>query len=1149
MNALRWIGKSLAFALALVFLVTMAVAQETTGGLQGTVKDEKGSVVSKAVVVLSGTSLVGNKNLQTDASGYYRFANLPPGSYTLTVKSEGFATMKRDGITIEVGHLPTLDLTLKVGSQSTVVEVTAEAPLIDVTTSTTATNITNDVVQDVPHGRSFQSVIQFAPAARNEPLAGQTGGTGGSLPGSSGNGLGYGYSVGGASDSENAYLVEGQDTENISAGYSKANVPFEFVQEVQVKTSGIEAEHGGALGGVVNVIMKKGSNNWHGQLFGNYESAATDASPHNYLRYDPNGVVNYGTGGNAGFDEDIQYYQPKQDHFRNIQTGGVIGGPIVKDRLWVAAGLAPQYVSDSRAVDFSSQDASLGVQTFTQDTQFYYGMLRFDAAITSKIRAFASWLTQSSRQQGVLPYADDKNGLYNAVGLGTPFSGYAHGIGYYAPNQTFNFGGDVTITPQLISTTRFGYFFENYHDFGWQTSTPSFYWAVAGTVDAYGNALPANNASGLTESAYYSTASYNESYTQKNANKHFQFDEDVAYFKSGWAGTHNFKFGYQFNRLNNDINQHYSVPYAEVVPGKHGYSAMTAGGAAVCASLESTNSLTKCEGNYGYVEFVDFGTIGKATDNNHSIFAQDAWQLGKGVTLNLGIRVEKEILPTPAGSSSLAGHDINFSWSDKIEPRLGGAWDILQNGKYKLFGSYGVTNDIMKLLVAQTSWGSQHYDTCTYGISSPFTVSSMDPVFVNGAACPEGSTTAGVNWASGSTPAGMTLIENFNWRPWEPVANGTKPYRQHESVFGLDTEISKDLAFEVRWDRHRLDHVIEDMSLSDVNWGELYAIGNPGEGVNKTIDSYATYLHSLGQSFGTPGMSFDLADFGTCPSCPANPKAVRSYDGLEFRLTKKMSHRWTGMASYTWSSLRGNYTGLTTTDQSDGGAAGRASANTTRSFDEPFYYFTDTGKSANGPLPTDRPNTFKGFVYYTQPWNKRQSSTIGLFQIAYQGTPVSTYADIGSTQIGSPLEATYLFGRGKWANVSQDADGNITINSISNKRTPWLSQSDLNFRHEIKIDTNEGGRSVVFEATVNNLFNQQAVTAYRASLNAWNAGTGVYPGGQTIYGGAAAYQAFETGYNAQSTITADGVILSNQYGKPVSWQSPRTVRLALRYIF
>jgi len=80
-------------------------------------------------------------------------------------------------------------------------------------------------------------------------------------------------------------------------------------------------------------------------------------------------------------------------------------------------------------------------------------------------------------------------------------------------------------------------------------------------------------------------------------------------------------------------------------------------------------------------------------------------------------------------------------------------------------------------------------------------------------------------------------------------------------------------------------------------------------------------------------------------TCPRQPLAVRNYDGVEFRLTKATSHGWAGMFSYTWSSLRGNYTGLTTTDQTDGGATGRDSPDTTRAFDEPFYYFGTNGKS------------------------------------------------------------------------------------------------------------------------------------------------------------------------------------------------------------
>src|ERR1017187_2204669 len=327
MNCRRWWMIALFLAVVSCLLVSVQMfAQETTGGLQGSVKDPSGAFVSKARVVLTGTSLIGEKNLETDNSGQYHFANLPPGTYAVTVKAPGFSELKREGIVIEIGHLPTLDLTLAVGAADTVVEVTASAPVIDVTTSQNQTNVTQDVLENEPHGYSFQSVIQFAPMARNEPLGGMTangmmgsggaGGTGGSTPGSSGNGQQFGYSVGGGADSENGYLVEGQDTEQVSGGYSKANVPFQFIQEVQITSSGIEAEHGGALGGVVNVVMKKGSNGYHGSFFSTYESNGLDANNNGiFLRYDP------AASAGAGVDPGSQNYNPRGDHFRILQPG------------------------------------------------------------------------------------------------------------------------------------------------------------------------------------------------------------------------------------------------------------------------------------------------------------------------------------------------------------------------------------------------------------------------------------------------------------------------------------------------------------------------------------------------------------------------------------------------------------------------------------------------------------------------------------------------------------------------------------------------------------------------------------------------------------------------------------------------------------
>lgn len=251
-------SKVVGIFLASLLLILSAAAQETTAGLQGTVKDQSGGVVPNAKVVVTAAMLVGEKAINTDTSGYYRFANLPPGDYTVTVTADGFSSVKRE-LSLEVGHLPSVDFVLQVGKASQVVEVSSATPVIDVTTNVTTTNVTEDVVNYVPHGTSFQSVIQFAPAARNEPLMGNTtgmaaasfgvaapgNGNGSSQAGSTVNGNAYGFSVAGGADSENSYLVEGQETANLIGGFSHTNVPFDFVQEVEIKNSGIQAEHGG----------------------------------------------------------------------------------------------------------------------------------------------------------------------------------------------------------------------------------------------------------------------------------------------------------------------------------------------------------------------------------------------------------------------------------------------------------------------------------------------------------------------------------------------------------------------------------------------------------------------------------------------------------------------------------------------------------------------------------------------------------------------------------------------------------------------------------------------------------------------------------------------------------------------------------------
>ena len=1162
MNRILSASKFLAILMGLSLLLAATVfAQETTGGLQGTVKDPSGAVVSNAVVVVSGTTLVGDKQTKTDAGGYYRLANLPPGTYTVTASAKGFSTSRRAGLTLEVGHLPSVDITLAVGGQATIVEVTSEAPAIDVSTNHTMTNITEDVLNQVPHGRSFQSVIQFAPAASNEPLAGSIGtsggmGTGGQSPGSSGNGQGFGYSVAGGSDAENAYLVEGQETADIIGGFSHTQVPFDFIQEVQVKTSGIEAEHGGSLGGVVNVIMRKGSNAFHGSVFTQFENDAMDANQLNAnTRYNPLDSGN----STVGIDPTAQHFQPARDKTSDVFPGFTLGGPLIKDRIWFFVAANPELNRDERTLNYAqSTDPTLqglGVQHYSQNTNTYYTTARIDANVSQKIRLFGSWLYQLQKRYGESLSGSDSLTGFNPNASATcqasaycagvqnvtdtvPVIAYAHNLGYTAPNVVTNVGADITLTPHVVATTRFGYFFQNYHDFGYPTSGVIDFWEGngVGAQSVDGSTFPTN----LQQGSGYFNAPQNQNFTVRNANKRLQFDQDVAFFKSGWGGTHNFRFGYQLNRSSNDLNQEWNEPFVEIFPGNQQfYFAAGSTGFANCAALVATYGSaygdpagSNCTGTYGYAVLQDYGSLGKAINYNHALFAQDSWTIGHGVTINVGLRVEREYLPGEKANltAPLPPHPIDFGWGDKIAPRIGAAWDVFRDGRMKVFGSWGVFNDNMKLNLAISSFGGQYWDNCAYAMMDPSSLSLLDPVrdSTNHYCSPVGGTTTQGNFGTPPPANSLIFLENANERGTEGVTPGLKPYRQHESVFGIDYQLSKSLALEARWDRRRLDRVIEDAALFDSTGTEVFTIVNPGFGQN-AVNATCANTTVTGGAFAV---------------CPPDPKAARSYDGIELRLTTQGHHRWHGMFSYTYSHFRGNYTGLSSTDIADGGG-GRNAPNNSRAFDETYFSFNAYGNSSSGLLPTDRPNKFKGYGYYTINEGRRTSTDLGIFQFAYQGSPVSSFIDVGySVPPGNYFE-TYVEGRGKWVNVTGPT-GNLSIGNAYSRRTSWFTQSDLNFTQHYKISES---KVLSFSATIPNALNQRAVTAYNESIDTQQFGSFLQPGGVPFYFGGVAYSAYEHPYDWKSLANSQGIILNSKYGQPYLYQYGRTIRLRVGFTF
>ena len=241
-------------------------------------------------------------------------------------------------------------------------------------------------------------------------------------------------------------------------------------------------------------------------------------------------------------------------------------------------------------------------------------------------------------------------------------------------------------------------------------------------------------------------------------------------------------------------------------------------------------------------------------------------------------------------------------------------------------------------------------------------------------------------------------MENLNQRAFpttcstcsatqEGVAPDLKPYRQHEALSGIDYQVSRNVAFEVRYDRRRLDHVIEDAAVYNPAIGETFVVVNPGQGVNATFSGYCNFLYGYGAPVA-------LHQGGQYPGKKQFP-AARSYDGVEFRATKALSNHWYGLFSYTYSHFRGNYTGLTSSDMLMVEAAAVILRTTAAPSMNPT---SSTTRLAVLPAACCRltvPTLSRRYAYYQFDFLQKFTTNFGLFQTsirALRTRPMPTWA-------------------------------------------------------------------------------------------------------------------------------------------------------------
>jgi hypothetical protein len=291
---------------AVVAVVALPAAAQTTGAIDGVVSDANDAPLPGASVELRSPSLQGIRTAVTSSAGRFRFPVIPPGTYTVTCALLGFKKVERTGVRVDLDATASVLIRMEISVTQEIV-VTGEMPVVDTTSTTTGINLRQDVVGKMALGRNYASAVEINPGV--------------SLDTADPQGRAGTYSIYGATSIENQYLVDGVNTTNVIRGLQSKSLTHEFVEEVQVKAGGYEAEYGRAMGGIINVVTKSGGNEFKGDVFGYFNSKSLTADQERSAATDEDSYAVTAAG----------LQTPK----RNIQDFGAdLGGFILKDRIW-----------------------------------------------------------------------------------------------------------------------------------------------------------------------------------------------------------------------------------------------------------------------------------------------------------------------------------------------------------------------------------------------------------------------------------------------------------------------------------------------------------------------------------------------------------------------------------------------------------------------------------------------------------------------------------------------------------------------------------------------------------------------------------------------------------------------------------------------
>ncbi|HTO88939.1 MAG TPA: TonB-dependent receptor [Thermoanaerobaculia bacterium] len=618
---LRPIGLGLLLAL----LEARPAAPQTTGSIDGVVRDGSGGALSGADVLVSSPSLQGARTARTSADGRFWLPALPPGTYSVTATLAGFRPEAKS-VVVALSAKATLTFTLE-PSVSAAVSVSGAAPPIDVTSTTGGTNYTSSVISRLPVSRNYADIVRSNPGVGTDQADSQ--------------GRSLSLTIYGATSAENQWIIDGVNTTNSFKGVQGKAINNEFVEEVEVKTDGYQAEYGGALGGVVNVVTKSGGNSFHGDGFLYYDSNGTSAAQ----------VVS-----------DAASTTMRLADYSRTDYGFDLGGYVVKDRLWFFGAYNRVHLSGnvSRVVDTPPSDPTpvSAQDKFPLDNagNLYSGKLTWNVAPSTSVvatvfadpstmsgAAGADPLTGPAGLQAVPIYNPDPSTWSSARSFGgTDFGLRASQL--LGPSAVLNLQASQHIDRNSLSAAS---------TIRYEDDT-----CAGGTPDD--PCTPPTNPNTVSGGFGWIDGELGNNHSRST-----QLRGEVTFD----AGSHELKAGGGYQIVHSNMT--YAVSGSQLIflyneQGtlyyRHEFSAPSGNESGFSAPLPTAPF--------------------RATIHNGGAYLQDSWRPSPGLTVNIGLRWDAEQLIDYTGSTRLR---FNQEW----QPRLGVAWDPWKDGRTKLYAFAG----------------------------------------------------------------------------------------------------------------------------------------------------------------------------------------------------------------------------------------------------------------------------------------------------------------------------------------------------------------------------------------------------------------------------------------------------------------------------